>query len=176
MKTDLGELHSGMNYKIKLLKDESDWKAITEIYNFYAVTDYSVYTFEPVDENYFIRSRTGYENYPVYVLKHDSQIVGFGFLSPYSVASTMKKSAILSYFIYHEHTGKGQGTKLMELLIKDGISIGVNNFLVHISSKNKDSINFHKKNGFVECGRFKNMGEKFNNKFDIIWMQKIHKN
>lgn len=35
------------------------------------------------------------------------------------------------------------------------------------------SINFHKKNGFIECGRFQRIGRKHGQTFDVIWMQKM---
>jgi phosphinothricin acetyltransferase len=44
--------------------------------------------------------------------------------------------------------------------------------LANISSKNMESLTFHKKHGFFECGRMYEVGEKFNELFDVIWMQK----
>ena len=35
------------------------------------------------------------------------------------------------------------------------------------------SINFHRKNGCIECGRFKNVGRKKGQVFDTVWMQKM---
>ncbi|MEW6616706.1 MAG: hypothetical protein AB1401_14730 [Thermodesulfobacteriota bacterium] len=34
-------------------------------------------------------------------------------------------------------------------------------------------MNFHKKNGFIECGRFKNICKKKNKIFDVVYMQKM---
>jgi len=54
----------------------------------------------------------------------------------------------------------------------DGRSIGMINFIAHLSSKNEQSIQFHKKHGFTECGRLKDIGIKFGQLFDIVWVQK----
>ena len=50
---------------------------------------------------------------------------------------------------------------------------GIWSILASISSLNEGSINFHKKNGFIECGRFKNVGRKKGQIFDTVWMQKM---
>jgi len=60
---------------------------------------------------------------------------------------------------------------MLRQLIKDAKSNGIHNILACIVSKNTQSIKFHEKHGFVECGRFKNVGYKFNQYFDLVWMQ-----
>jgi phosphinothricin acetyltransferase len=45
--------------------------------------------------------------------------------------------------------------------------------LANVSSRNEASLNFHLKNGFVECGRFKDVGTKFGEYFDVVWLQKF---
>ncbi|WP_243669404.1 hypothetical protein [Methanoculleus chikugoensis] len=32
---------------------------------------------------------------------------------------------------------------------------------------------FHRRHGFVECGRFRNVGSKHGVLFDVVWMQKF---
>ena len=50
--------------------------------------------------------------------------------------------------------------------------LGIDNFVANVCSLNEDSLRFHLKNGFVECGRLKRVGKKFDTDFDIVWMQK----
>ena len=50
---------------------------------------------------------------------------------------------------------------------------GITSLLASISSLNKLSLHFHKKNGFRECGRFERIGEKNGQIFDVIYMQKM---
>ena len=72
----------------------------------------------------------------------------------------------------HDYTGLGLGTKLLNELISAGKKIGITNYLAHISSQNTQSLNFHKKHGFEEVGRFKKVAIKFNNFIDVVWVQK----
>jgi phosphinothricin acetyltransferase len=86
---------------------------------------------------------------------------------------TFSHTGILTYFILPEYTNKGYGTRMLMQLIKDAEINGIHNILVCIVSKNTQSINFHRKHDFIECGKFKNVGYKFNQFFDLIWMQKL---
>jgi phosphinothricin acetyltransferase len=59
-----------------------------------------------------------------------------------------------------------------EYFISEAKTMGIRIFLASISSLNEQSIQFHLKHGFVECGRFKGIGKKHGRTFDMIWMQK----
>jgi L-amino acid N-acyltransferase YncA len=82
-------------------------------------------------------------------------------------------TAEVSYFISQEHTGKGIGRNLLHYFEEEGKKKGITNILASISSLNPGSINFHLKNGFYECGRFKGVGKKNDRVFDLVWMQKM---
>lgn len=86
---------------------------------------------------------------------------------------TFSRTAEVTYFIHPDYTGKGLGKKLLGFLEKGAVEKGITNILANISSLNPRSIDFHKKNGFVECGRFKNVGRKKGQLFDTVWMQKV---
>jgi phosphinothricin acetyltransferase len=85
----------------------------------------------------------------------------------------MRRSAQVSYFILPEHTGRGLGKRLLDQLLDRGRSMGVDNFLAHISSLNEGSLRFHRRHGFTECGRFRRVGSKHGSDFDMVWMQRL---
>jgi phosphinothricin acetyltransferase len=68
--------------------------------------------------------------------------------------------------------GKGIGKQALDLLETKGREMGIRQILASIASRNQQSIIFHIKNGFKECGRFKDVIKKNNTRFDIVWMQK----
>ena len=100
------------------------------------------------------------------------KVIGFGMLRTHNPMPTFSQTAEVTYFIHPDHTGKGLGTMLLGSLIKGAIEKGITNILANISSLNLDSIKFHQKNGFIECGRFKKVGMKKGQEFDTVWMQK----
>ncbi len=64
------------------------------------------------------------------------------------------------------------GTMALKRLEQDALQVGIKTILANISSINTRSIDFHKKNGFVECGRFQKIITKKGTPLDIVWMQK----
>ena len=62
---------------------------------------------------------------------------------------------------------------MLKRLISDARKMKIKTLLASISSRNKESIAFHKKHGFIECGRFKDIGRKRGKLFDVVWMQKV---
>jgi len=124
--------------------------------------------------SFFDRLRRLATGYPFYVIESPREgTVGFGLMRPYNTYGTFKRTAELTYFILPEHTRKGLGLKLLRTLANEGKALGIDNLLAHMSSLNKASIDFHRKQGFHECGRFRNIGRKFGKNFDVLWMQLI---
>ena len=106
------------------------------------------------------------------VLQKDKTIIGFGYICGFKPLPNFSHTGTLTYFIRPEFTGQGLGTKLFNELINRGKDLGITNYLAHISSRNEQSLNFHKKMGFDEVGRFKNVGRKFGKDIDMVWVQK----
>jgi phosphinothricin acetyltransferase len=51
--------------------------------------------------------------------------------------------------------------------------MGLNSILASVSSLNEASMIFHLRHGFVECGRFRNIGWKQGQAFDVVYYQKM---
>jgi phosphinothricin acetyltransferase len=62
---------------------------------------------------------------------------------------------------------------MLDYLINKAKEKGITSILASISSLNERSINFHRKNGFIECGRFREIGKKKGKTFDVVYMQKM---
>ena len=107
------------------------------------------------------------------VLQENERVIGFGFISRYKPFDNFNETGVLTYFILPKYTGQGFGTRLFNELISKGRKSGITNYLAHISSKNIQSLNFHKKKGFEEVGRFKDVASKFGETIDVVWVQKI---
>ncbi len=58
-------------------------------------------------------------------------------------------------------------------LLNEAREKGITSIMASISSLNSKSLNFHKKQGFRECGRFLRIGRKWGQEFDVVWMQKM---
>jgi phosphinothricin acetyltransferase len=106
------------------------------------------------------------------LLKKNGKVVGFSILLPFIPFPAFEKTATISTFIEHSSRNQGFGKKLLEHVKNEAKSRGIGLLLANVSSKNQESLSFHAKHGFLECGRFHNAGCKFNTPFDLVWMEK----
>ena len=107
------------------------------------------------------------------MIEGENKVSGVGTLRPYFPFRNFLHTGVLSYFILPEYTRKGLGAKLLNTLCQEAQKRNMRNLLANVSSKNESSLNFHLKHGFVECGRFKAVGTKFGEYFDVVWLQKF---
>lgn len=162
-----------MEYSMSPISNE-DRKSIIDIFNHYVENSFAAYPETKLPYEAFDKFLQMAQDYPSAKVKDkNDRVIGFGLLRAHNPMPTFAVTAEITYFIHPDHTGKGIGTKLLRLLEKEGKQKGITNILANISSLNPRSIDFHKKNGFNECGRFKNVGNKKGRVFDTLWMQKM---
>lgn len=156
-----------------LIRDvrDTDGPAILSIFNYFVLNSFAAYCENEMELELFTRFRSASRVF--LILEIDDQPVGFGMIQEYNRFSNFKHTGMLTYFILPQYTGQGLGTQMLNRLLEAGKEIGITNLVAHISSKNEQSLRFHEKHGFTECGRLKQMGIKFNEPFDIVWVQKI---
>ena len=151
-----------------------DRRSIIDIFNYYVEKSFAAYPETKLPYEAFDMFLQMSQGYPTAKVKDkNGRVIGFGLLRSHNPMLTFAKTAEITYFIHPDHTGKGIGTKLLSLLEEEGMKKGITNILANISSLNPRSIDFHQKNGFVECGRFKNVVRKNGQWFDTVWMQKV---
>ena len=146
--------------------------AVIDIFNYFVSNSFAAYPAEPVSYEFFDHFLNMARGYPAVVVKDDAgTIVGFAFLHAFRSGSTFRRVAEITYFILPEHTGKGTGTAVLERFKVAAKERGITAILANISSRNEQSLRFHRKHGFEECGRFRRIGRKFGEDFDVVWMQ-----
>jgi phosphinothricin acetyltransferase len=150
---------------------ESDREGIIAIFNHNAATSYAAYPEIPVNDRFFEFLREG--TLAFYVLEQTPHIVGFGLLKPVLPFPAFMKTGMLTYFLLPEFTGHGLGNMLLDRLTSDALKMGMTSLVANMASKNIPSIHFHVRNGFTEVGRLQNAGLKFDELFDVVWMQKM---
>jgi phosphinothricin acetyltransferase len=152
----------------------SDGKAIIDIFNYYIGNTFAAYPENPVPYAFFDNLLETCRNYPTVVARGPGgEIAGFGLLRPHNPMPAFHRTAEITYFIRPEATGRGLGSRMLKELTAGAKERGITTILASISSLNEGSIRFHKRNGFLECGRFSNVAEKKGIVFDTVWMQKV---
>jgi len=163
-----------MDYKLEPISSE-DRKSVIDIFNHYAENSFAAYLESKVPYEFFdmmiMEMSLGYPD--VTAKDASDRVVGFGMLRPHHPMPAFSRASEISYFILPEWTRKGIGRSILEYLIEGAKEMGITTILASISSLNEGSLAFHRKNGFQECGRFKEIGMKKGRSFDVIWMQRM---
>ena len=151
---------------------DGDRKVVIDIFNHYVKNTFAAYPEEAVPYQSFELLRSTAEGYPFLVARDEKAALGFAMLRPYSPFAAFSGTAEVSCFVASEQTGKGIGSQLYNRLLHEGREMGLRAILAGISSLNPKSLAFHERMGFVQCGRFVNVGRKWGKDFDAVWMQK----
>lgn len=106
------------------------------------------------------------------VLGEDQNVIGFCHLKPFRDVSTFDQTAEVTYFFEPGSTGRGLGKVVLDRLTMEAKQRGKKHLLASVSGENQVSLKFHAAQGFVECGRFKAIGHKFQRDFDVVYLQK----
>lgn len=154
--------------------DERHQKDVMGILNDYIAEGTAAFPRDVLPEPFFDMIKKRSEGLSAYVLLEEEQnkVIGFCALNPYSPFSTFKGTAMVSYFIGKESTGKGLGTMCLQRLEEDAKRLGVRHLIAEISDENRGSLRFHENHGFRQVGALEGIGEKLGRVFGVILMQK----
>jgi phosphinothricin acetyltransferase len=151
-----------------------DRSAVIDIFNYYVEHLFAAYPEKAVPYEFYETRLKLCQGFPNGVLRRESsEVAGFGMLRPYSPIPTFSRTAEMTYFIRQEHTGQELGTVILDYLTDGGKKMGLDSILASVSSLNEDGMKFHLRHGFVECGRFRNIGRKQGKVFDVVYYQKM---
>ena len=156
------------------LADINDLEAINEIYNYYVLN--STASYQTLPETIMNRKEWFEKhdlNYPIYVAMYQNQIIGWASLSKYNVRQAYLPTVEDSIYIHHEFKMMGIGSVLMEKIIESAHKLKYHSIIAGISADQTASIALHQKFGFQKVAHLKEVGYKFNQWLDVIYMQKM---
>lgn len=160
-----------MSYTLETMT-EVHRHAVIDIFNYFVKHTWAAYPEEPVGSGFFDYLLQVSRGYPACVVRDTTgDIAGFALLRPHLPSAAFERTAETTYFLLPEHTRRGIGSLILGRFIAEAKTIGVETVLANISSRNEVSLQFHRKMGFRECGRFSRVGRKFGEDFDVVWMQ-----
>ncbi|MFZ1683241.1 MAG: N-acetyltransferase family protein [Candidatus Zixiibacteriota bacterium] len=153
---------------------ESDTPALTELFNFFITNSFAAYPSIPTDSSIYRRLKESAGDLPFYAVDDaDGKFIGIALLRKFHPADTMKHVAEVTVFLSPDQTHTGIGSEILQQLETEARARGITILMASASSRNEPSLKFQQRNGFVECGRFKRVGKKFGEEYDMVWMQKF---
>lgn len=111
--------------------------------------------------------------FPVLIAECDGKILGFSTYGKFRERTGYRFTVEHSVYVADGYSGNGIGRKLLEELIGIAKNQGYHTMIGGIDASNSQSIAFHKKFGFEECGIIKEAAFKFDRWLDLLFMQLI---
>jgi phosphinothricin acetyltransferase len=152
-----------------------DVPALTEIYNHYVVETPITFDIEP----YTIEGRRPWLEqfspdgpHRCFVAEHEGIAVGWGASIPFRRKAAYDSSIETSIYLAAEHTGRGLGTRLYEVLLESLKETALHRALAGITLPNAVSIALHERFGFQPIGTYTEVGFKFGRYWDVAWFEK----
>jgi len=152
----------------------ADCEEIVDLYNHYVTSSFAAFPEHEVSYGFFDVLMEAAGDYPTLAARDASgRLVGFGLLRPHHRLPVFARAAETTYFLAPGCTRRGIGSRILEELEHQARVRGIATLLASVSSRNEPSLAFHLKHGFVEAGRFRQIGMKMGQFFDVVWMQKM---
>lgn len=153
----------------------ADCPAILEIYNEAVRTTTASYDFEPRSLEHRLAWFDDHvrNDFAVLVAETDSRVVGWGSLSRYHERHGYRFTCEDSLYVAESHRGRGIGGRLLAPLIDAAIAREMHTIIAAIDAANETSLRLHRRFGFVECGRFREVGHKFDRWLDVVYLQRL---
>lgn len=158
-----------------------DLPEILAIYRYYV--ENTAITFEyttPSLTEFTKRYEKTIEKYPYLIAKDGNEVVGYVYASCLKDRQAYDWSVETSIYVKKGCQKSGIGKKLYSALEKILANQGITNLYACIASPieedqylNTNSIDYHQHIGYQMIGKFHCCGYKFNNWYDMVWMEKI---
>ena len=112
--------------------------------------------------------------YPVLVALDDAAgVVGYAYCGPYHHRCAYAGTVEDSVYVHKDALGQGVGRDLLAALIERAGEKGYRQIMAVIGgSGNEASIRLHRSAGFVEIGIAREIGFKFGQLLDVVYMQR----
>lgn len=154
----------------------ADLPAITAIYAHAVLTGTASYEYDPPSlEEMTARFNAIIGNaFPWIVAQDEGRILGYAYASHFRTRPAYRFIAEDSIYVAPDAQGHGIGTLLLGELIARCESMGFRQIIAVIgdAAHNLPSARLHSAMGFLECGRIKGSGFKFNRWCDTLLMQR----
>jgi phosphinothricin acetyltransferase len=153
--------------------EDADLDAILAIHNDAILHSTALWTDEPVeriDREDWLASRTSAGD-AVLVAIEEGQLAGYAAYAPWRAKFGYRHTVEDSVYIAAPFQGRGIGRSLLVELIEHARGAGHHVMLADIESGNAASIGLHESLGFVEAGRLREIGTKFERWLDLTILQ-----
>ena len=149
-----------------------DLAGINAIYNHYVANSTCVWTTQPCSEaERLVWFQEHGPSMPVLIAEDGGRVVGWSSLSSFRAAYTAAGTLEDSLYVHQDFHRQRIGSELLQALIEAARRAGLRSILANISADQAPSLRLHEKFGFEKVAHLREVGQKFNRRFDAIYLQ-----
>ncbi len=152
-----------------------DLAKINAIYNHYVLTSTATYQTVPETEGarqVWFRDRDPIRH-PVTMVELAGHPVAWGSLSPFGKREAFARTVENSIYIHPDFQRRGLGSLLLQNQIQQATAAGHHAIVSAISGDQSGSLALHAVHGFTETGRLREVGWKFGQWLDLVYLQRM---
>ena len=158
-----------------LLRDASaaDLPSISAIYNYYVLHSTCTYQIDPetLAERQAWFDLHSPDKYPVVVAEIDGQVVGWGSLSKFHARAGYAPTGEASVYVAQGFHRRGLGRTILQSIIERARIARFHSLIGGASADQSASIALQESLGFTRVAHFREVGQKFGQWLDVIYMQ-----
>lgn len=151
-----------------------DLGAILEIYNEVirnttAVYSEAEFTVARAEQWFAAKEEQGF---PFLVAEGGGDILGFGTFGEFRAWPCYRFTVEHSLHVRAQSRGRGVGRALLGALIERAVTMGKHAMIAGVDADNGASIALHRRSGFAEAGRLREVGFKFGRWLDLVFLER----
>ncbi len=156
------------------LAEEKDMNRARDIYAYYVENTAVSFEYEaPSLEEFTNRFHTIRKKYPYIVAEVDGEVIGYAYAASLKGRAAYDWCVETTVYLDKEKCGGGVGRALYEALERYLAKQNITNLYACIVYPYPMSVLFHEKMGYKQNGLFTKCGYKFNQWYDMVWMEKM---
>lgn len=153
---------------------EEHLDAVLNIYNHYVLNTSATFHAHAFGKDEF-RELVFFDNprYRTYVIKDAGTICGYVLLTQHKKREAYDGTAEVTVYLVPGHIGKGLGSRALEFIEGVAKDHGIHVLVATICGENALSIRVFERNGYSKCAHYREVGQKFGQRLDVVAYQKI---
>ena len=157
--------------------NEADLPAILEIHNEAIINSTANWSYHPdtLEERAAFMAELQAKNYAFFAACEDKTLLGYAYFNDFRKREGYNQTIEHSVYVHKNHYRKGVARALMVELVDAARKAKKHVMIGALEASNEPSLALHKTLGFVETGRLKQIGYKFDRYMDLVLMQKLLK-
>lgn len=153
----------------------ADLPVLTSIYNHYIEHTPATFDIEPISlasRREWFDHFSGGGPYRLLVAVDDGDVVGYASSSRFRPKAAYDPSVEVTVYLHPDVTGRGIGVALYERLFAVLSEERLHRAYAAITQPNDASVALHRRFGFIEIGTLTEVGRKFDQWWDVLWMER----